>query len=61
MKLIVGLFVGLFLLLEFFGHVRINGFECAGIARIILSGIGAALLAFIIGLPVLGILALLGL
>lgn len=61
MKLIVCLFIILFILLEFFGRVRISGSECAGFLRIILACVGSALLSLVLGLPILGILALLGL
>lgn len=61
MKLLTTLFCVVTLVLYFFGHVTINHRETHDLNRIIMSVIGGIFVALVIGLPLLGILSLLGL
>ncbi len=60
MKLLLILFCLITLLPYLFGYVRCNGFEVHGIRRIALALISGIIFTLIIGLPLLGLLALFG-
>lgn len=58
MKLLLFLFIILFLALFFFGHVTINKKETTGFLRLKISIVASIILSLLIGLPILGILSL---
>lgn len=60
MKFLLVIFCIITLFFYFFGNVTYNGLTAHGINRIILTTIAGAILTMIFGLPLLGILFLLG-
>lgn len=60
MKFLLIVFCIVTLLPYFFGKITYNGFEAHGIHRIVVALIAGIILTLIIGLPLLGILTLLG-
>lgn len=58
MKLLMSIFVVIFLIFYFFGNITVNKIQARGMKRLILSVIVGFIFALIIGLPILGIISL---
>lgn len=58
MKLLIIIFVVMFLIFYFFGNITVNKIQTRGMTRLILSVIAGFIFALIFGLPILGIISL---
>lgn len=58
MKLLIIIFVVMFLIFYFFGNITVNKIQARGMTRLILSVIAGFIFALIFGLPILGIISL---
>lgn len=60
MKFLLILFCIITLSSYFFGHVTYNNMEAHGMTRVVIALAGGLIFALIIGIPLLGVFALLG-